>query len=216
MNYELVIFDWDGTLVDSLGKIVSCMQHAAVAVGEQKRSDVEVKDIIGLELNEAIAVLYPNISNETISEMRDHYSRMYIDLERDPTCFFAGIPEMLLGLRRQSRLLGVATGKSRRGLDRVMDSLAANDFFHATRCADETRGKPHPDMVLELLNTLEVKPGRAVMVGDSAIDLEMAARAGVESIGVGWGAHEANFLRSRFPGTRCVETVGALERYLGL
>lgn len=214
MNYQCIIFDWDGTLVDSLGRIVDSMQGAATAFGVPPRTARQVKDIIGLELVEAIAELYPALSSSEWLVLRDHYSRIYLEHDRHPTPFFDGIPSLLAELRDASRILGVATGKSRRGLDRAMASLDMVDCFNATRCADETRGKPHPDMVLELLDTLKISPGSAVVVGDSAFDLEMAARAGVASIGVGWGAQDIARL-SRFESAVCVETVSELRKQLG-
>lgn len=215
MKYECIIFDWDGTLVDSLGRIVGSMRAAAFEVGATHRSDSQIKDIIGLELVEAIATLYPELPHSHVLDMRDRYSRIYLDLEQDPTRFFSGIPEMLADLRGASGILGVATGKSRRGLDRVMSALSAHEMFHATRCADETKGKPEPDMVLELLDTLKVPVQRAVVVGDSHFDLEMARRAGVASIGVGWGAQAMDRL-AEFTDAVCVDSVPALRKALGI
>lgn len=214
MKYQCIIFDWDGTLADSLGRIVSSMRGAAQEIGAGDRTDAQIKDIIGLELVEAIATLYPELPHPQVLSMRDRYSHIYLEQERDPTRFFAGIPELLADLHSASRILGVATGKSRRGLDRVMTALSAHDLFHATRCADETRGKPEPDMVLELLEAFRVHPQDAVVVGDSHFDLEMAARAGVSSIGVGWGAQDLSRLAA-FPGAVCVESVHALRTALG-
>lgn len=215
MKYECVIFDWDGTLVDSLGRIVSSMRAAAMEVGATDRSDYQIKDIIGLELVEAIATLYPELPHAIVLEMRECYSRIYLEHEQDPTRYFFGIPELLVDLRDASGILGVATGKSRRGLDRVMSALSAHDIFHATRCADETKGKPEPDMVLELLDTLNVPLHRAVVVGDSHFDLEMARRAGVASIGVGWGAQALDRL-AQFSDAVCVDNVSALRKALGI
>lgn len=214
MKYQCIIFDWDGTLADSLGRIVSSMRGAALEIGAGDRTDTQIKDIIGLELVEAIATLYPELPHPQVLSMRDCYSHIYLEQESDPTRFFTGIPELLADLHSASRILGVATGKSRKGLDRVMTTLSAHDWFHATRCADETRGKPEPDMVLELLEAFRVHPQDAVVVGDSHFDLEMAARAGVASIGVGWGAQDLSRLAA-FPGAICVENVRALRKALG-
>lgn len=214
MKYQCIIFDWDGTLVDSLGHIISSMRGAAEVVGAADRTDQQIKDIIGLELVQAIATLYPELPSGQVLSMRDHYTRIYVQQEQFPARFFDGMPELLADLRGSSRLLAVATGKSRRGLDRVMSALAVNDVFHGTRCADETRGKPEPDMVLELLEGLRVEPAQAVVVGDSHFDLEMAARAGVDSIGVGWGAQAAETLAS-LSGGPCVKDIASLRRALG-
>lgn len=214
MKYRCIIFDWDGTLVDSLGRIISSMRGAAEVVGAADRSDQQIKDIIGLELVEAIATLYPELAPQQVLAMRDQYSRIYVEHEHIPTRFFEGVPELLTDLRAASRLLAVATGKSRRGLDRVMSILAVENLFHGTRCADETRGKPEPDMVLELLDGLGVNPAQAVVVGDSHFDLEMAARAGVDGIGVGWGAQTAESL-AQLSGTHCVQDLSALRKALG-
>lgn len=214
MKYQCIIFDWDGTLVDSLGRIISSMRGAADVVGAPDRSDQQIKDIIGLELVEAIATLYPELSTLQVMAMRDHYSRIHLENEHIPTHFFEGVPELLTDLRGASCLLAVATGKSRRGLDRVMGVLAVDGLFHGTRCADETRGKPEPDMVLELLDGLRVHPSKAVVVGDSHFDLEMAARAGVDSIGVGWGAQAAESL-ALLSGAHCVQDIPSLRKALG-
>ena len=214
MKYQCIIFDWDGTLVDSLGRIVSSMHGAANVVGAAPRSDQQVRDIIGLELVEAIITLYPELSHQQVLAMRDNYSRIYVEQESVPTQFFDGIPSLLNDLRGASRILGVATGKSRRGLDRVMGDLAVEDWFHSTRCADETRGKPEPHMVLELLETFKVHPENAVVVGDSHFDLEMATRAGVDCIGVGWGAQDLNNL-SRYERATLVDSVASLRKALG-
>lgn len=214
MKYQCIIFDWDGTLVDSLGRIISSMRSAASIVGGSERTDSQIKDIIGLELVEAIATLYPELTHSQVLDLRDHYSRLYVEQEHQPTQFFPEIPALLEDLQKASRLLAVATGKSRRGLDRVMQLLSVQDLFHATRCADETRGKPEPDMVLELLEGLKVHASQAVMIGDSHFDLEMAARAGIDSIGVAWGAQPIERL-SGFPRGLCVQDVPALRRVLG-
>lgn len=214
MKYQCIIFDWDGTLVDSLGRIVSSMRYAAAVVGAGERTDRQIKDIIGLELVEAIATLYPELCERQVLQLRDHYTHFYLELEHQPTQFFSGVPDLLAELKSASRLLAVATGKSRRGLDRVMSALDVHDLFHGTRCADETRGKPEPDMVIELLDDFGVDPTQAVVVGDSHFDLEMAARAGVAGIGVGWGAQPIECLAS-FSAATCVRDVYELKKALG-
>ncbi|CBL46905.1 Predicted AD-superfamily hydrolase subfamily IA [gamma proteobacterium HdN1] len=215
MKYECVIFDWDGTLVDSLGHIVTSMREAAHSITSALRSDQQIKNIIGLELSEAIRTLYPELSEQDVQQVRERYAHFYVAHQQDPTQFFAGIPALMDDLRRKSCTLGVATGKSRRGLDRVMQTLDAESWFAATRCADETKGKPEPDMVLELLDAFSVRPEHAVVVGDSHFDIEMAQRAGVHGIAVGWGAQPlSSFAHS--PQVTTVNDLAALRRALGI
>ncbi len=185
----LIIFDWDGTLIDSTGKIVRCMQAAAEEVGEVSRSADEVRNIIGLGMVEALFELYPAASEATREALRLSYSRHFVAADQVPCAFFPGVMETLQHLRDEGHQLAVATGKSRRGLDRVLGNLQLNAFFHASRCADETRSKPDPLMLDELCAELSVPASRAVMVGDTEYDMEMAARAAMPRIAVSYGAH---------------------------
>jgi phosphoglycolate phosphatase len=199
-DYQLLIFDWDGTLVDSIGRIVECMRHAALGCQLPLRSDEQIKGIIGLGLPEAIASLYPDfLEDDQHARFRQHYSEYYLRLEQQPSRLFPGVAEALQAFREQGFQLAVATGKSRAGLDRLLQVRGWQDYFDITRCADETASKPHPLMLEEILEHCGVEPSRALMVGDSSFDLDMAANAGVDSVGVSYGAQSVEILRRSSP-----------------
>ncbi|WP_404374743.1 HAD family hydrolase [Vreelandella aquamarina] len=190
MRYELIIFDWDGTLMDSVPKIVSCMQAAAVDVEWGELEVGAIEDIIGLGLPEAIAKLCPGIEPEQAERLRQRYAHHFVHGNTTPMPFFAGVEAQLARLReRPHQRLAVATGKSRRGLNRVFKTTGSGSFFHASRTADETRSKPHPQMLLEILAELQIPVERAVMVGDTEYDLEMARAIGMDRVGVTYGVH---------------------------
>lgn len=186
---RLIIFDWDGTLVDSVGAIVTSMQRAALAKGLPVADETAVRQIIGLELGEAIASLYPGLSARDRDALKTAYVEAYLSDDRAADDFFPGIPGMLQDLSGQGVMLAVATGKSRRGLDRSIKALGVMEVFCATICADETRGKPDPAMVFELCKRSGVDATRTPVVGDTLHDLEMARRARSPAIAVAWGAH---------------------------
>lgn len=196
----LFIFDWDGTLLDSADRIVAVMQRAAVDRGVSPLTQASIKNIIGLGLPEALRVLYPSVPDAELVELQAAYSRRFVESEEEPCKLFPGVLETLEQLRGDGNQLAVATGKSRRGLVRVLTGLGLADYFDATRCADETRSKPHPQMLHELLAELAVPAGRAVMVGDTEYDMEMAVSAGMPRIAVDYGAHAVERLLSYEPG----------------
>lgn len=188
-DYQLLIFDWDGTLVDSIARIVTAMHQAADLCGVPRRSDEAVKGIIGLALPQAITTLYPELDEAAhVERFHAAYSERYVALDRTPSAFFEGVEQSLARFREQGYQLAVATGKSRRGLQRILDTLGWQDYFDITRCADETASKPDPRMLHEILQHCGVSAEQALMVGDSSFDLEMAQRAGMDSVAVGYGA----------------------------
>ncbi|MEE8056447.1 MAG: HAD-IIIA family hydrolase [Pseudomonadales bacterium] len=195
----LFIFDWDGTLLDSTAKIVRAMQSAIAKHNMPARSDEEAKGIIGLGLPEAVMQLYPGISAQMLIKLRDSYAQFFIDADQTPCNFYPHVQNVLAELRAQGHLLAVATGKSRRGLNRVFNNLNRQDFFDASRCADETASKPNPLMLNQLLDELDCDVSQAVMVGDTAFDLEMASNAGMKSIAVSYGAHSEERLLKHKP-----------------
>ena len=190
----LIIFDWDGTILDSSDKIVFCMQQGARDFGVAERSADEIRNIIGLELSLAVAYLYPELDAKGVEGMRGHYVRCFIDADRRPCQLFPGVTETLYALKDAGHDLCVATGKSRRGLDRVFASLDICSLFSAGRCADETASKPDPLMLRELCTERSVSPSDTVMVGDTEYDLEMASRIAMPRIGVSYGAHSVERL----------------------
>ena len=195
MERKFFIFDWDGTLCDSTAKICLSMQTAAVDCQQPKLSTEQVMDIIGLGLPEAIAQLVPGIAEGAILAMRDAYARRFIEADQVPCDLFPGVRETLDELRAQGHYLAVATGKARKGLDRVLGSVGLDDFFDASRCADETASKPHPKMLHELLAEMAHPLEASVMVGDTEFDMDMARRAGMPRIAVDYGAHHPDRLK---------------------
>lgn len=197
--YSLVIFDWDGTLMDSTERIVSCLAKAARKTQLPVLADASYQHIIGLGLREAIRYLYPDIDEPTIEVMRQHYADCFIAAENTPSPLFHGALDVLNVLRDNNIKTAVATGKSRAGLDRVWHKTGLGKYFDASRCADETVSKPHPRMLEEILSELGVKNDRALMIGDTSFDLEMAANVSMPSIGVSYGAHDVATLQQHNP-----------------
>ncbi|TWR92661.1 HAD-IA family hydrolase [Pseudomonas saxonica] len=198
-DYALLIFDWDGTLADSIGRIVTAMQMAAQRAGQPERDDEAVKGIIGLGLPEAILTLYPDMTPEQVVSFRQHYADVYIAMDAQPSPLFAGVKESLEAFRAAGYRLAVATGKARRGLDRVLKANGWEDFFDITRAADESASKPDPLMLNQILAHCDVRPGQALMVGDASFDLLMARNAGIDSVAVGYGAQSMQSLMAYEP-----------------
>ncbi|EIK53903.1 HAD superfamily hydrolase [Stutzerimonas stutzeri TS44] len=199
-RYELLIFDWDGTLVDSIGRIVESVRVAAHAFDLPPRDDASIKGIIGLALTDAISTLYPQVDDPVlVEEFRRRYSEHYLALEAQPSALYPGVARGLQEFRERGHLLAVATGKGRQGLDRVLAGQGWTGFFDVTRCADETAGKPDPLMLEEILAHCGMRPEQALMVGDSVFDLQMARRAGVDSVAVAYGAQSVESLRVHGP-----------------
>lgn len=214
-DYQLLVFDWDGTLVDSIARIVESMRVAADSCALAQLGDEAIRGIIGLGLPEAIRALYPQLEDpQRIERFRRVYSEHYIALETCPSPLFEGVRESLLAFRAQGYRLAVATGKSRRGLDRVLAGHGWQDFFDVTRCADETASKPDPLMLHEILGCCGVAPARALMVGDSPFDLLMAHNAGMTAVAVGYGAQPLEVLREYRPHL-AIERFTALDDWLG-
>ena len=210
---KLVIFDWDGTISDSVARIVNSMQSAAVELDMAMPTYLEVKEIIGLGLTEAVFRLFPQASREQVFQLQTSYSRHYRAEDSAPCPFFPGVEETLHQLKADGYQLAVATGKSRAGLDRVLLSLGMENFFHNSRCADETLSKPHPLMLEELLAEFDLPAEAAVMVGDTEFDMEMAVNAGMPRIAVSYGAHHADRLHA-FEPLACVDLFSEIKSSL--
>ncbi len=207
----LVIFDWDGTLMDSIGLIVESMHVAGEAHGFHT-TDQAVKDIIGLSLMNGIEILYPQASDTQKLAIQQSYADYYIpNSHRTP--FFAPTEAMLKTLQQQGRKLAVATGKKRRGLDRVLDASASHDYFDITRCADEPGSKPDPQMLTDILNHTQQPISGAVFIGDSIYDIQMANKLGMTSIAVNYGTASSAELAAQLP-TYQVETPQELAKLL--
>ncbi len=187
--FDLIVFDWDGTLMDSEAKIVRCMQAAALDVGIPDPGTAAIRDIIGLGLNEAIQVLFPEQTPGRRAELVKRYRRHFLDLDTTGMPLFPGVPQGLTRLAQQGYLLAIATGKARRGLNRVLDDTGMRHLFVSSRCADEAFSKPHPQMLEDILDHTGVDAGRALMVGDTVYDMEMARNAKVAGLAVSYGVH---------------------------
>ncbi|KPK51678.1 MAG: HAD family hydrolase [Thiotrichales bacterium SG8_50] len=193
-DYDLVIFDWDGTLMDSETKIVRCFQLAAQDADVSYPGDDAIRDIIGLGLTEAMQAIYPDESPATQDAVVESYREHFLFRDQTEMPLFPGVPEGLSGLVETGYQLAVATGKARRGLDRVLKDTPVEHLFRATRCADETRSKPHPLMLEEIINETGAAPDRTIMVGDSVFDMEMARNAGIDSLAVSYGVQPCDRL----------------------
>ncbi|MEE4099270.1 HAD-IIIA family hydrolase [Pseudomonas viridiflava] len=198
-HYDLLIFDWDGTLADSIGRIIESMRTAAIGGGMEGRDDESIKSIIGLGLPEAIRTLYPSITANDLIDFRQRYADCYMAMDNVPSRLFEGVSESIQAFRDEGYRLAVATGKARRGLDRVLKANAWLDFFDITRAADETASKPDPLMLHEIMAHCDVSPERSLMIGDSSFDLQMARNAGMDSVAVGYGAQSLDSLRAYEP-----------------
>ncbi|WP_339405325.1 HAD-IA family hydrolase [Pseudomonas helleri] len=213
-DYKLLIFDWDGTLADSIGRIVTAMHIAAQRAGRPERDDEAVKGIIGLGLPEAILTLYPDMTPEQVVSFRQHYADVYIAMDAQPSPLFAGVKDSLEAFRAEGYRLAVATGKARRGLDRVLKANGWEDFFDITRAADESASKPDPLMLNQILAHCDVRPEHALMVGDASFDLLMARNAGIDSVAVGYGAQSMQSLLAYEP-RLAIERFTELRTWLG-
>ena len=189
-RFDLIAFDWDGTLFDSTQIIARCIQEAVQDVGGARPSDAAAAYVIGMALTQALAHAAPDVPPEKYPELGHRYRYHYLH-HQDDLALFDGVLPMLGALQARGHLLAVATGKSRRGLDEALQSVQLRGMFDGSRTADETAGKPHPLMLQELMAELDVPPERVLMIGDTTHDLLMARNAGCASVGVSYGAHNA-------------------------
>ena len=197
-NYRLVVFDWDGTLLDSAGAIVACIQAAAADLGLPPPDDKTARQVIGLGLHDALSQALPGVPSEEYQTVAERYRHHYLSQDHE-LALFAGAYELVEELYAAGYLLGVATGKSRLGLNRALEASGLKRYFHATRCADECSSKPAPDMLLEIMDELGASPKHTLMIGDTTHDLQMARNAGVGALAVGYGAHPREALEAEQP-----------------
>jgi phosphoglycolate phosphatase len=212
LRYSLIVFDWDGTLVDSASAIVECIQQAARGMGLEVPDRARASHVIGLGLHDSLRHAVPDLPAERSLEFVACYRREFVARE-DRMRLFPGVLELLEALRARGHALAVATGKSRRGLERALDACGLRPYFAASRCADETEPKPHPAMLHELMQELASPPAQALMVGDTSHDLRMAAAAGVDCVAVCYGAHPEAELRALRP-RACFASVPDLRQWL--
>lgn len=213
MAIKAVIFDWDGTIVDSIDHIATSLHLAAADLGFPTLEKAAYRNIIGLGMVDALKALYPGVNDPDIEAIRQAYSRYFFAKEATPQQIFDGMIAVIDDLRERGVGRAVATGKSRKGLDSALQSSGLHAHFEVTRCADETLSKPDPKMLEEILDFYDLNPTDAVMIGDTTYDLEMAQRIGMPAIGVRWGVHEDADLQ-RFSPLRIVSTTQELNAFL--
>jgi phosphoglycolate phosphatase len=213
MRYELLVFDWDGTLMDSVAKIVACTQAAARDLGLNVPEYDEAKQIIGLGLHEAMARLFNITAEDQVQTVAAQYRHHFLGDEPTPEVMFDGAEQLLRELESQGYLMAVATGKSRRGLDHVLDKTGLHDLFHITRCADETFSKPHPQMLFDIMDFVGVDANQALMIGDTEYDMQMAGNAGADALGVTYGVHGRQYLLEN-GALDCIDEISHLRGWL--
>ena len=211
-HFDLVVFDWDGTLFDSTALIVHSIQAACRDLGLPVPDDERASWVIGLSLHGAMAHAVPDIAPEQIPQMVERYRVHYLARQHDLT-LFPGVLDMLQALKRRHHWLAVATGKSRAGLDEALHAVELRGVFDGTRTADETRSKPDPQMLEELMRHFGVEPARTLMIGDTTHDLQLAANAGTPSIAVAYGAHRTSEFDAHSP-LVVAKTVAELAAWL--
>ena len=188
-QFDLIAFDWDGTLFDSTAVITRCIQNAVRDVGGTVPSDRDASYVIGMGLMQALSTAAPDVPADRYAELGERFRQHYLVHQRDIS-LFDGILPMLAALKSRQHCLTVATGKNRRGLDEALQAVELSGLFDGSRTADETAGKPHPRMLQELMHEFGVAPARTLMIGDTTHDLQMALNAGCPSVAVSYGAHE--------------------------
>lgn len=196
--FDLIAFDWDGTLFDSTAVITRCIQEAVRDVGGTVPTDQAAAYVIGMGLMQALAHAAPDVPQERYPELGARYRHHYMAHQHDIS-FFDGVLAMLAELKLRQHRLAIATGKSRQGLDAALRAVELQGVFEASRTADETAGKPHPRMLLELMREFDVPASRVLMVGDTTHDLLMAQNAGCPSVGVSYGAHHPDAFAALSP-----------------
>jgi phosphoglycolate phosphatase len=211
MSYQLLVFDWDGTIIDSASAIVDCICAAARDTGIPAPPRERAAHTIGLGLHDALRFAVPDLPAERYPDFVTHYRKHFLACQESMQ-LFDGMRELLNELSR-THLLAIATGKSRRGLDRALEAGELKAYFSASRRADETNPKPHPAMLLELMDELNARKERTLMIGDTSHDLEMARAAGVDALAVTYGAHPEAGLRACAP-LGCFSSVKELKEWL--
>lgn len=211
-KYELIVFDWDGTLMDSAAAIVRAIQAASRDLGLTEPSEATARHVIGLGLADALQHAVPDLQPEHYPKMVERYRHHYLSRDHELT-LFEGVQNLIGELESAGHMLAVATGKSRIGLDRALAHCGLQARFHASRCADECFSKPHPQMLEELIGEFAVNPENTLMIGDTSHDLQMATNAGVAALAVTYGAHPAEQLAAHAP-LACLNSVEELSAWL--
>ena len=211
-RFDLIVFDWDGTILDSTAAIVSAMQSACRDLGLSEPAAAIARQVIGLGLADALRIAAPDLTEESVPHLVARYRHHYLSGDRS-LALFEGVEDMLGDLRTAGYLLAVATGKGRQGLNRALDHSGLGALFVASRCADECFSKPHPQMLEELMAELDVPPERTLMIGDTTHDVQMARNAGVAALAVTYGAHSVVDLSALEP-LACLDDVPSVRLWL--
>jgi phosphoglycolate phosphatase len=212
-QFQLIVFDWDGTLIDSEARIVNCMRAAIHDLQLPARNREQLRNVIGLGLQEALATLYPEGNPDLYQDLVERYRHHFLVQDDTPSELFAGVEVLLQTLSERGHYLAIATGKGRVGLDKALGDTGLGDYFDYTRCADETRSKPHPQMLEEIMDRLGVESHEALMIGDTEYDMQMANNAGTAALAVSYGVHEKQRLLACQP-LDCVDDIAALHTWL--
>lgn len=210
---QLLIFDWDGTLMDSQARIVNCLRTTIEDLGKEERNHEQLSNVIGLGFREALLSLYPDDSDDFHEGFIDRYRHYFLSEDDTPSVLFEGVLTMLEDLHKQGYFLAIATGKGRYGLDMSIKENNLEHLFHGSRCADETRSKPHPQMLEELMDYFGVDVEQTMMIGDTEYDLQMANNAKVHGVGVSYGVHTEQRIRECNP-VACVSSTQDLHSWL--
>jgi len=211
-QFDLIVFDWDGTLFDSTALITRCIQAACADLGVPTPNDRDASYVIGMGLREALEHAAPSLPPERYRELGLRYRHHYMARQHE-LLLFEGAWALLQALKGRNHLLAVATGKSRLGLDEALATVRLRGLFDATRTADETASKPHPKMLLELMDQLGTEPARTLMIGDTTHDLQLAANAGTASLAVSYGAHDTESLAGLAP-RHVANSIAGLQAWL--
>ena len=214
MRYPVIIFDWDGTLMDSIDKIVACVKQAAINCDLVSPDTIAIRNIIGLSLDKAMLTLFPCISTTQKALMIKEYRECYLSSNHQTTPFYPGIKDCLITLKEKGYKLAVATGKGRNGLTQMLKQEQVEDLFCVTYCAEETASKPDPLMLHKILEDFNIEASQALMIGDSSYDLEMANNAGIDCIGVTYGVHDKDILNAFNPIVLLDDLAKQLELYI--
>ena len=211
--FKLLVFDWDGTVMDSESRIVACVDAAIRDLELPHRSIDEVKNIIGLGLKEAVQTLYPGSGDDLMQQIIERYRRHYLEVDQTPSPLFPGARETLEQLNLEGYLLAVATGKGRIGLEKVFDETNTRELFVTSRCADESFSKPHPQMLEAVIDFCGVMPDETLMIGDTEYDMQMAINAKTAALAVCYGVHTPERLM-QFQPLACMESITDIPSWL--
>ena len=212
-EFKLLVFDWDGTLMDSEARILDCVRATVRELELETPTDNEIRNIIGLGLKEAVETLFPGADDSLVGQVIEQYRHYFLHGDQTPSSLFPGAQTVLQELAGRDYLLAVATGKGRQGLDKVLEETGLEDLFHATRCADETFSKPHPEMLQQIMFELGAEAHETLMIGDTEYDMQMASNARAQRLAVSYGVHRAERLLRHDP-LGCLDNIGELIGWL--